>query len=176
MLLFKTVNRSVSAISRIFVLLAVVLSSSGCGFSPIYAQKGDNAEVAAKLSSVQVKPIKTLMGQEYVTSLEDTLDPARTGASKEYLLEADLNKTVTPLAIERDTTVTRYKVEIIVTYKLKEISTGKIVSSGTVKGESDYDRVESDYATYVSETDTTTHAIKELAKDTKIRIIGALLK
>lgn len=177
MLWFRFVDRRfANMVSRVFLLLSVVLGSSACGFTPLYAQKGDNAAAAAKLASVQIKPIKTLIGQEYVTSLEDVLDPSGVGASKEYLFEAEVSKGVSPLAIERDTTVTRYKVIVTATYRIRQISTDKIIASGTVKAESDYDRVDSDYATYVSENETVSHAIKELAQDTKIRIIGALLK
>lgn len=159
-----------------FAVAIIFLGISGCGFSPMYAQNGDNAELSAKLASVEIKPIKTLIGQEYRNALEDVLDPSHIGAVKEYVMEANLSKNVLPLAIERDRTVTRYKVVIVVDFTLKEIVSGKVISKGQLKNDTDYDRVNSDYATYVSENDTTNRAIREIAQDTKIRIISALLK
>lgn len=174
-LVVRRVGISISQFSFLWVII-ILLSFAACGFSPVYTQNGDNAEIAAKLASVEIRPIRTLIGQEYVNALEDVLDPASRGVAKEYVIEANLGKNVLPLAIERDRTVTRYKVVIIVDYSLKEIASGKVLSQGTIKNEADYDKVNSDYATYVSENDTTSRAIRELAQDTKIRIISALLK
>lgn len=178
MLLFKSGFR-VRGLGFRKILIPSLLSLlmlSACGFTPIYSQKADNTAIAEKLASVEVKPIKTLMGQQYVNALKDILDPKNMSAVSEYTIEASLKKDVMPLAIERDRTVTRYKVIIVAEYKLKEQLSGKVVSTGTVKGAADYDRVDSDYATYVSENDTTSRVIKELAQDTKIKIISALLR
>ena len=160
--------------SIIAIIMLVILSA--CGFTPVHSKQGDNEEVARKLASIYVKPIKTLLGQEYVNTLEDILDPSRTGTVKEYEMEVVVSKDVSALAIERDRTITRYKVAVTANYTLKEIASGKIISSGIVRGSSEYDKVDSDYATYVSENDTTNRAIRELAQDTKIRIMSALIK
>jgi LPS-assembly lipoprotein len=165
MLLFRSLS---------IVIIVALLQS--CGFTPMYAQREDSADIAEKLATVQIKPIKTLIGQTYVNTLEDILDPAHKGAAKDYVLEATVNKETQALAIEQDRTVTRYKVIVTVNYSLKQISDDKVISSGTVRGQSDYDKVDSDYATYVSEDQTTNRAIRELAQDTKIKIIAALLK
>ncbi len=184
MLLFKSwfrvqgvgFRKGLSLIPYYGLCFLILLIISSCGFTPVYSKQGDNAEIAAKLSSVEVKPIKTLIGQEYVNALQDVLDPGRVGAVKDYEMEVTITKAVSPLAIERDRTVTRYKVAVTANYKLKASADGKIISSGTLKGESDYDKVDSYYATYVSDDDTTRRVIRELAQDTKIRIISALLK
>jgi hypothetical protein len=142
----------------------------------MYAQNNQNDEISVKLAAVEIKPATTLIGQEYRSALQDVLDPANSGAVKEYLIEANVNKDIFPLAIERDRTVTRYKVAVIVDYSLQEIASGKVISKGKIKNEAEYDRVDSDYATYVSENSTASRAIREAAQDTKIRIIAALLK
>lgn len=159
----------------LLTIIAITFLSS-CGFSPMYAQNGENAAILSKLASVEIRPIKTIIGQEYVNSLEDVLNPSHVSAAKDYIIEADVNKDTQALAIEQDRTVTRYKVVVTASYTLKEKSSGKVISSGNVRGQSEYDRVDSDYATYASETETTSRAIRELAQDTKIRIIAALLK
>ena len=163
----------ISKIALFSVLSCFLLSA--CGFTPIYSQK-NNSELSKKLAAIKVTPIHNLMGQKYVSALEDVLDPKNTHTANKYIIDAVLYKYVRPLAIEQDRTVTRYKVVVNVEYTLKDQADGKIISKGRIKGEADYDRVESDYATYVSENDTTDRVIKELAQDTKIKIISALLK
>ncbi len=158
-----------------FQLLLCLLIVTACGFSPVYSQKDTNEDIAAKLATIRISPIKSILGQEYVNALQDVLDPAHLQAVPEYVINATLTKDTQALAIERDRTVTRYKVIIFVDYKLQEIATGKIISSGKIKNEADYDKVNSDYATYVSENATAIRAIRELAQDTKIRIISALI-
>jgi LPS-assembly lipoprotein len=178
MLWFKSVVSVQWAVGMRKLLLSCFISIfiTSCGFSPIYSQEGDNADIASKLLSVEVKPINTLIGQQYVKALEDVLDPSHIGATKNYIIEVNLNKSVLPLAIEQDRTITRYKVVVTADYSIKEISGGKILSRGILKNEADYDKVDSDYATHVSENDTASRTIRELAKDTKVKIISALLK
>lgn len=159
-----------------FLVFACLVLNASCGFTPMYAKHEDNTDISAKLATVGIKPIKSLIGQAYVNSLEDVLDPSHMGASKDYIIEAEISKDMQPLAIEQDRTVTRYKVIVTASYKLKEISSGQVIASGSVTGRSDYDKVDSDYATYVSENETTKRAIRELAQDTKIKIIAALSK
>lgn len=175
MLLFKKYTRLNIAHITLCMMPALFLIS--CGFTPLYSTNQEyNQNVADKLASIEVKPIKTIMGQEYTTALEDILNPNHLQTQKEYIIESSLGKDVSPLAIERDRTVTRYKIAITVKYTLKEKDTGKQIDSGSVRGEADYDRVESDYATYVSENDITSRVIREIVRDTRIKVIAAFLR
>ncbi len=160
---------------QIFLIVIFCIITS-CGFSPVYSQKDDNTELAVKLASVDVKPIKSIIGQQYVNALVDALDPSGINQDKQYILEANVTKSTVPLAIEKDRTISRYKVVVSVEYKIKEIETDKYIANGSASSEADYDKVVSDYATYVSENDTMKRAIKELAQDTKVRVISDLLR
>ena len=154
-----------------------LLIITACGFHPIYAQKNeDNTETAAKLAAVEIKPINSIVGQEYVIALKEVLDPSQSGAIPLYAFEASINKDTMPLAITQNRTVSRYKVVITVNYALREIATGKILSKGSIKNDDDYDSVSSYYATYVSDNESAKRAAHALAQDTKIKIIAALIK
>jgi LPS-assembly lipoprotein len=157
-----------------FLILAFLILVSGCGFTPMYAQNSENAAVAAKLAAVEIKPIKTIVGQQYVVALKDVLDPSHSGAAPEYSFEATVERSTSPLAIAQNRTVSRYKVLVIVDYTLKEIATGKVLSKAVIRNEDDYDNVSSYYSTHVSENESAKRAVRELAEDTKIKIIAAL--
>jgi len=168
--------RNSGLISIMNLSIIAILSLTGCGFTPMYAQNADNEETAAKIAAVEVKPLKTIIGQEYIVALRDVLDPGHVGAVPLYTLEVGVNRNTMPLAIAQDRTVSRYKVVVTVDYTLKEIATGKVLSKGVIQNEDDYDSVSSYYATYVSDNESAKRAASELAQDTKIKIIAALTK
>jgi LPS-assembly lipoprotein len=169
-------NFSAFILRPIYIIIAIFSLQAlyACGFKPMYAQNADNSEISAKLSSVEVKSVKTLIGQEYVVALKDVLDPGHIGAVPLYTIEVNVNTNTLPLAIAQNRTVSRYKVVVTVDYTLKEIATGKVLSKGLIKNEDDYDSVSSYYATYVSDNESGKRAARELAHDTKIKIIAAL--
>jgi hypothetical protein len=162
-----------------YSILFLSIALCSCGFTPVY--KADNyvdgsTTAREDLASIEVIAPHDLTGQFFQTTLSDLLSPTAKSAPLKYRLEIKLDKSDTALAIEQDRTITRYKVVVVAHYKLIEIDTTKVLSEGSLKREGGYDKVPSDYATYVSSEDSTRRVTKELAADTKLRIMAALIK
>lgn len=164
----------VARFSFYLLCIALVVGLCSCGFKPVYGKKIVNQEMVDRLETVKVKPINTILGQEYVMALSDALNPGAVSREPSYIIEASVKDSVQSLVVERNRTVTRYKVVIFVDYVLKDIASGGQIIKGTIKNEADYDKVSSDYATYVAEVETKKRAIRELANDTKLRIMTAI--
>lgn len=170
MLLYRNFLIKLSTFSAIIFMLAA------CGFSPIHKQyKGSNSNTG-KLSAIKIDKPKTLKQQLLTNKLEDLFNPKSLATDPKYQLSFKFKQNDLALIIERDRTITRYKIEIEVTYKLRDLESGKIVNKGLVKREGEYDKVESDYATYASKKGTIKRIVEELAEDTRIRITSFLSK
>ncbi len=158
---------------RFFVVLILLMVGS-CGFTPIYSETGV-VQAAAKLREIRVEPIKTLIGVIYTNKLSDLLNPTDIDNAPKYSLSVDIATNNIALAIQQDRTITRYKIIVTANYKMIDIATKKIVDRGILKREGGYDKVESDYATYVSKEDTTQRVVRELAEDTRLRLVALTL-
>jgi hypothetical protein len=163
-----------SLLKNLLTLIIIFIVTS-CGFTPVYQTvEGDSAN-AKKLASVKVESSHNLMGQYYSNNLSDLLNPTSLQIEPKYRISTDLKKHRIPFAIQQDRTITRYKVVIEVNYKLVNMENGDVIDEGRLHREGGYDKVDSDYATYVSDEDTTKRIVKELAEDTRIRIMASLI-
>lgn len=156
-------------------LIILLLSLTSCGFSPVYSNDSSHMSSVVKLASIEVNTSYGLMQQLYKTELEDLLNPDQRVQEKLYKVDIDITKALVPIAIEQDRTITRYKVVVSGNYTLKDNS-NKVISTGKLRSEGSYDKVESDYGTYISEDDTTKRIIRQLAEDTRNRLMIALVR
>ena len=161
-------------ITTIAMLTSVTLSS--CGFTPVYKTIDDKSSNALSLASVKVESTHDLMGQFYANKLTDLLNPSAMQVEQKYRVNTSLRKHKIPFAIQQDRTITRYKLVVEASYKLVNIDDGKVLDEGSLRREGGYDKVDSDYATYVSDEDTTKRIVEELAEDTRIRIMASLVE
>ena len=153
------------------LLVLTSLTLAACGFTPVHKQSN-----ASDLASVKVNTPRGLNEQFFNNHITDLLNPAAVNTPDKYTLDVVLNITQTPLAIQQDRTVTRYKTNVTATYTITEKESGTILDSGKIQREGGYDKVDSDYATYVSEEDTKRRVIKELAEDLKLRTMSVIIR
>jgi hypothetical protein len=157
---------------------------SSCGFSPVYssAQKANIPLSTIQIDSSIDKPdeddtviyLPRKVLQTFNTELNNVLNPEHENSNKRYRLQVKLRLSHTPLLIQQDHTITRSRVSLSAKYRLTSLVTKEIVSSGEISREGEYDQVESDYATFVSQQDTVVRVTKEIAEGLKIRLISAL--
>lgn len=160
---------------RKLLILSIALIITSCGFTPVYKTIDENGSNAKNLAAVKVESSHDLMGQFYTNKLSDLLNPASVNVEPKYRVKTELKKNKIPFAIQQDRTITRYKLVLVANYQLIDINNGKVIDEGTLRREGGYDRVDSDYATYISDGDTTKRIIRELAEDTRIRIMANLI-
>lgn len=157
------------------ILIFLLLFITACGFTPVYKSVGNNSQIADELASIEIISQHDLSGQFFKTNLENLLNPKSRKMPKKYKMETTIRNSEIALAIQEDRTITRYKIVLNAQYKLTDLATGKEIGHGNIKREGGYDKVDSDYATYISKEDATKRTLRELAEDTKIRIMSAIL-
>lgn len=160
-------------ISALFIVC--LLFTASCGFTPVYKTTENGTSSTESLRRINIITERSLIAQRYKTHLSDLLNPTSDNQEPLYNLDVKLDASTTPLAIQQDRTITRFKVEVRATYTLTRIADGTVIDEGSLHREGGYDKVSSDYATYISDEDATRRVTRELAEDTRIRMMGALL-
>ena len=161
----RAFSRNIPSLLWIFLLVWV----SACGFTPLYGQK--NGEYHATLSSVTIPSLPGRQGQILKIALDDHF---RSSSAASYQLNPTLSITSVPVLINRDGTVSRYRIDIVSPFTLTEMATGKTILKDTMKRSASYHVSDSDYSTYTAMQHTQEQLLKEISHDYAQRI-GAYL-
>ncbi len=130
--------------TAILILLSGVLN--GCGFKPLYWDKGSNSHVSPEMSSIYIERLSGRIGQLVRNHLLDMVTPKGTPQTPKYRLSVKISETVTGLAIEQDDTVTRNNYALKANYFLKKPGSNEIIHKGHTRSIASYNIVESDFA------------------------------
>jgi LPS-assembly lipoprotein len=155
-------NRRPIALTVGFGLLALVLS--GCGFRPLYAKTGSTAGVSAAMSQIDVIETKTRVAFKVRSRLVELLQPSN-GPGKAYDLRMTINERQEGLAIEQDTSVTRYNFELTGLFVLTDKASGEVLTRGSSRAVAAYNVVDSQFATEIARRDVRDRAAQALGED-----------
>ena len=158
-------GRSVAAIFAGLVLAAL----GGCGFTPLYATQTASGPMSVDLAAIRVAPIPDRLGQYVRNNLIDLLNPQGEPQTPAYRLIVRLSEDREGLAIERDTSITRYNYTLIAHYELRD-ATDHVVESGKARAIAAYNVVSSQFATLAAENDAQMRASREVAETIRLRL------
>lgn len=151
--------------------LTAVAALSACGFRPLlYRAHGDN--IRAELAAIEIKGLGGRLGQQLRTALEDNLNPASIAEPVRYELAIRLQETNDALAIQLDSTITRYNLTLIAGFQLRHAADQNVIYGSTVRRVASYNLRRAPFATLTAEKDAERRAAEEIADD--IRTLLAL--
>jgi LPS-assembly lipoprotein len=152
----------------------LLVALGGCGYQPLYATT-DNGSTGQDLALVNVGVVRDRAGQELHNYLRDEINPTgRPGGAARYDLEIDLTETREALAIRTDETATRYNLNQIATFRLRDLESGRIVLNGTSQAAVSYNVLNNDFNNVISENDARRRGARELADDIRLRLAAYL--
>jgi LPS-assembly lipoprotein len=151
-------------------LVALLPLLAACGFHPLY---GDS-RLEPQLSSIYVEPVAERDGYELRNQLINILGSNGQTGGKAYRLKLVLNEANQGVALQNDTTITRYNDTLTVSYVLSDAK-GAQVTSGTQTSLSAYNVATSPYSTLSAQQDADKRAAQDIAE--RIRIdLGAFFR
>lgn len=153
------------ALLRAIAALAMGLALSACGFHAMYGR----STLAPQLASIYVEPIAERDGYELRNTLINLLQTDGEETGKAYRLKVILNESSQGIALQNDTTISRYNNTLNVHYTLTDAS-GKELTSGTQAEMSAYNVVQSPYATLVAAQDSTKRAAQDMAQRIQLEL------
>ena len=146
------------------ILLALLLVA-GCGFSPLYGERG-HGPIADELGTVAVAPIDHELGVVMRNRVRDNL--ARHDASEivRYILVIQLSSDNIPSITERDSQIRRFDYALTATYQLKAKSDGAVLHRDSFRIVSSYNIIDSaNLASLIAEQSAGRQAAKEISRE-----------
>jgi LPS-assembly lipoprotein len=150
-------------------LVLGLLLLAGCGFQPLYAERGE-ATAADQLAAVRIQPMPNRSGQILYHALRDGLNPLGRPASPDYLLRVELDETSEELALRTDETATRFNLTLTAAFALVPIDGKKPVLEGVSRTTTAYNVLASPYATLTSSGDARARALDDIAREIRQRL------
>jgi LPS-assembly lipoprotein len=150
-------------------VLAVALAAGGCGFQPLYGQRGGSS-VGDHMAATRIGIIEDRTGQQLRNALLIELQPGGISGSTRYALDVKVAESISQLAVAKDETTSRSSLELRATYSLKRIEDGKVLFEGVSRAASSYNIVASNFATVSAEADARRRAVRVLGEDMKIQL------
>jgi len=144
-----------------WVVCAVALPLSACGFHPLYgSQSGGTAKIFA---SIYVEPVGDRASYEMRNRLIDLLDSSGSAEGARYKLKIDLNEDRRAVALQNDASITRYNYLMTADYTLCDAS-GAVITHGHESTLTAYNIVASPYATLTAAQDAEQRGADDLSE------------
>jgi LPS-assembly lipoprotein len=163
--------RALIAVVAALALPASLTGLAGCGFTPMYAQPG----VAGNIRHIQVVAPTGREGFLLRQSLDDDFGYDK-GDDPTYRLEMELTPYRQAHGVEANATAQRYELDLKVTYKLIEISSEKVVRTGTVISNISYDSADQPYAGIMARQDVQNRLASDAAQKIEVQIAAWLAR
>ena len=145
-------------------VLVLALGSSGCGWTPLYADHA-TAPGDAELQAIRVAPIPERIGQKLAIGLRQSLNPTGEPAAQRYLLRVLLQTTRLDLGVLPQGLGSRARFEVLANYSLSDVSGGAPLFSTTSHAAESFDILANHYANVVAEEDARERAAGEIRRD-----------
>ena len=153
---------------KIIAILSIFFLFLNCGFKPIY--KLSESNVSSGNYSVQ---ITNQVSREIIEEINNNVF---SGTDQEYMIKLDISEDLTPLIINTNGTIAKYRIEIGLNYELVEIASDKIISSGATRGYAQYDVVASEISNEDTKKSMTKIATKNALQLMSSRIQSIISK
>ena len=116
---------------KFLTTLAVFFIFLGCGFKPIYKMTSDDASLDGY--SVEVT---NQVAREIIEEVDSTIVQSE---DQKYKALLTIFEDLTPLIVNTNGTVAKYRIEIEIKYELLKIDNDAVISKGTTRGFAQYD-------------------------------------
>lgn len=146
------------------VAAAAVLALAGCGFRPMYGGD-DGAAVRTELEAIAVETPRDRLGQIMRNELLDVLRAADSRADPRYRLVVALRQSSDALAIQLDSTITRYNLRLDARFELRDRKDDALLYRNRVRRVASYNVRRAPYSTLIAEQDAERRAAVEVAKE-----------
>lgn len=154
---------------RFFLTLALCLSLTACGFTPMYGSRGvtSSDSVVASLAQVDIRPIAERRGMVLRQQLTEKLRPSGVSGSR-YDLQVRLAAQTQELGVRKDSTTSRANLILTANYTLWDGTTR--LSRDRVRTVVSYNILDDQYATIASERDAESRALRQISDEIRTRL------
>ncbi len=134
----------------------LIFNLSCCGFTVIYKDRDQTFDISYvdELAAIKIKKNRDKLSQELKNNLYDLLNPNNKEVTPKYFLTLSLKEALSPTFITYTGSSGRNRLTLTVDYELKDLSTGKILASGSTSVYDNYDVGSNRFGTYTAQNYT----------------------
>lgn len=154
------------------LLTAAVLTGglSACGFRPLYGDLGDGTMAADQLRRIQLDTRNDRIDYLVRTNLIKGLQIQYADAPPAYTLRVRMRDRREGVAVERDTSITRFNYELRAQFALSDLDTGTVLFEGRTRSVAAYNVVDNQFATLSAQRDAEERAAQAISDDIKLQV------
>jgi LPS-assembly lipoprotein len=150
-------------------LLSAVVLLANCGFRPLYDTQGTDS-AAYELSAIAIVGVSDRLDQNLRNDLIQRLTPFGEPALPTYNLIIKADKFISALAIQSNSTITRYNLLVTASFVLVDRENDLPIFRGGASAVGSYDAVRSDFATLTAEQDSARRTVREVAEEIRAQL------
>jgi len=154
---------------KLIKTLLACLIVSGCGFDPIYGNRGQTT-VNDEFTYISVASIKNRIGQRLRNNLLHQLQITGPLKEKKYDLIVELEESIQSLAVRKSAFATRANLTVTAKYVLMSAVQPKTLLQSSENVTVSYNIYNSKFATLVAHRNAHERAIRSLSKDIVISL------
>ncbi len=162
-------TRSRRGFLRVLGDCSTTLLLAACGFRPLYGRRGADP-AAAEMASVSIVPVLDRLDQNLRNDLIERLTPFGEPAQPRYTLFIRTRQSSSALAIQSNSTITRFNLLVNASFVLRKRATGGVLYSGNARAVGSYDAVRSDFATLTAEQDSARRTVREVSEEIRAQL------
>ncbi|MDR2901871.1 MAG: hypothetical protein LBU87_02015 [Lactobacillales bacterium] len=151
-----------------------VLFLSACGFTPLYLAT-DGSNIADKSPYVNITPMQNYDGYKISGHLRDKLNPEKKHVTPLYDLSVKVDSIrYTDQSIQDNNFMTRQKTDMVVSYQMKDRSTGKTLINAKTHAVGSYNITNNPYANTVEQQKDLENLYKTVADNISTHVMTYL--
>jgi len=162
------------------ILLTLIICGliSSCGFQVIYREADAETKTSyeQELATIRIQKEGGRLTQELRNALKDSFNPDYIDAEPKYILTLNTLKSIGGTFITVTGASGRNRITLTIDYKLKDASTGKIVSIGSTVVNDNYDVQLNRYGTYIAEDYARSNLVKIAALNIRNLLVNDLIE
>lgn len=161
---------------RNFFFIAMLLSLVSCGFQTVYLDEKNSNSYSEDLSAIRIQKGRDRLNQELKNNLYDLLNPDYITADPKYFLEMTATKASSGTLVTQTGASGRNRVTVNVTYSLRNIENGMLISRGTTSVFDNYDVSTNRYGTYIADETVQLNLTKIAAQNIRNVLVSDLIE
>ena len=155
---------------RAIALIGLGIALLGCGFQPLYGERGRDSDLASSLASIETINIPDRTGSLLRAFLQTGMAPKGATVQPQFRLSVELEESEEEIAFRRDDTATRVRLNTIATFELRRSGDRALVHRGKSRAVGSYNILDDYYATLTSREQARLVAAEQIARDIQRRL------
>lgn len=151
------------------LILILLLALAGCGFRPLYSKSSD-VETVPQMAAIKIDPARDRLGLTIRNQLIVGLGQGAEPVVPLYTLSLTTSETPSSVLVTRQESITRYSLNVVTSYTLRDSETGSVLDQGSVTSISAYNVLRSEFSNLVAEEDARMRAGRDAAEQIRSRI------